>query len=242
MASTIRGPAPTEPIHLVGNSITAFIYWLVAHGLIDQINARGGAPQVATQTLVSGGGRAVVSGGGGVITYPTYQRPGAVTYAGYPGENITQFEPAAQVAARVTNFLPASGRCWVFMETGANDELNVASSVVYAAAYTSWINQILAYNPQTQICIWPCLCLQEEWLPGPVWNVVSNRLLSTLQGVVAGYPNVVCPDVNTAALLFLAANKPSGAGGVRFLTYDGIHPVDRGRVFLADNIIPVFTW
>jgi hypothetical protein len=176
------------------------------------------------------------------VSRPLYARSPAVTSAGFGGNNVTFF--VATVAARITAFLPATGPCTLFFETGANDENGLVADgplyPTYVNAMTSVLNQVIAYNPAVQICVISCLTFNDEaWQAGPVWRTPANKLLPSLQTICASYSNVVCADVNTPALAWVSTFRPINAGApYPWITSDGTHPVDLGKVLYGSWIMP----
>ena len=239
-----------DQVHFAGDSITGFNWFSAPGGIVAQMNASlATLPKTSYPGVLAGGAVAATLAGGATVAVnrPVYQVPPfvtaptlkPVTSAGFSGNSITDF--VANVPARITNYNPDV----LFLETGANDEQNFNNSALtvpqYITATTSVINQCLTFNPNMKICILAALCLSENWNAGPTWALSVRTMLPNLQTICAGYPNVVCADINTPALAYEVANNapsPGAHDGILTNPGDGVHPSPTGQALMGTWTMP----
>ncbi len=226
---------PGNRLHFVGDSITAFGWYLGMETVLDA--AVLALPQ--TERLSTNSGRPGYNvGTSGSHVNTVANNPLVYTSSGVVGNKVADI--ATDVPTRILAFNPTI----VFLEVGINDAIASTNQGAFTASYFSILQQVKAWNANTQILCVNELCFGEQWIAGPPpqWgaNVQDNFIASQNQAIaaVANAFAADVADVRAACLVQeVALNSPAPGAVFGIMTSDAVHPNAAGKAMMCSTAL-----
>lgn len=226
-------------VHVVGDSLTAFGWYVPLEALASQASTVLPTPPVAATAGV--GAVAATSGVGAVPAVSGANQAGpfaSVTWTadGVPGIGIDG------VAAAVNSMIVAFNPDALIIELGRNS----TGSPTAESDAVSLISQVLAWKSTLPILWVGAIWAGENWSsPPPAWNNPStdaamDGVNAAIQTAIAsfGLPDQIqyCPARQLVLPHEIASNPGNAALGI--LTSDGTHPNAAGQPIMSSVVLP----